>query len=1372
LNETNSVPDGNYVPEKKGNKETTTREQDSDGPVVNGSAINGKAAVSEKSSGSSEKKPDLDYTTYSKTAKHYPWQNIGGFNEGKKFDRSLIADAHLVKNYINETYYSDLYWNMALIVGTCIFSWLIATLRFGIFGLVIVLLTTASFYKAEFRRFKRNVRDDLQRIHSAEKLEDNFESMEWLNSFLVKFWVIYMPALSDTVRTIANDTLKDVAPGYGIEALTLDEFNLGSKSPRIDSIKSYTKKGKQLVEWDWAFSFTPDDTSDMTKRQIDRKVNPKVALGVRVGKAFISKSLPILVENMSITGRVKITLNLALNFPHVKIVSVQLLEPPKIDFALKPVGGDTFGLDIMSLIPGLSTLITTLINSNVGPMLYAPNHLDIDVEELVQQQSNDATGVVALTVKGADNLSDSINPYFQIAVDSEPQKNIRTSVKAQTKEPRWNETEYILLNNLQQKLNFELYDFNIKKKKGELYASHEFDLAELLQQDTHIDISKPLSSSGKKKGTVNYDIRWFPALDDENSSESDEGNEIEIPDSEVGIFKFTLHEAKGLDNTLSLTGQLNPKADLYINGELKKSFRTLKRSNEPSWEESLEVLVTQKANTQIRLVLSDGSTGTEIGVLTESLDTLTFNVTQGEDRFPLSTQGKVHVSAVFKPVSLSGVSPSAGYIAPLGVIRLHLRNARDALNLEKVGKVDPYVKVLLANRLKYKTSFHPDTLDPEFNEVTYIPITSESQTLTLELMDDQNMSKDRTLGSTNIAVIDVLKKGPNGSFLFYDGSGKVLTSSLQRKDKKPKGEISYSVSFLPTIPVYSLDELRELEERKEQIAAKKEKQAQDLKDWEALYKEKPAEHEWVEVEDFDEEDDGTKKEKFSLEQLLTYRSGVLSIHFESGKVKKPESFVQVLLDDFSHPSFVTSKTNARTVNPEVGDAFIRDLPNSRIIFRNTKKPDVKDSEQIYDEASFNTIDLLKKAYDKPTTLTVGSTQLKVRFEYIPSAIKLPPSETILDTGRAQIEFLDAENLLSADRNGKSDPFVSVSLGGTELFKSKVVKKTLNPTWNEGTTLPIPSRCRSDLELKVFDWDRAAKNDLIGTAKLDISKVQPLHSEIVHFQLNPQGSVRARVTFSPEYIRPQVGERQYGLSVSGLAGVPLKGVAAAGSLATGAVGGGIHVAGNVLGAGAGAAGKGGSLFKSVLGKKSKQSMDQPRQSTDTHADDIKSARSGRSKPQPDSNSQMTMPSPEHSRSSSQVTTYSNVAKDKKATKGHIVVKNGLNLGSKAQLKVSLGIKGKLKHIYTTRNTKSSNGTITWEEEIEFEGPQDAEVVFGAVVHHTLGKDHELGTASIKLSDVIDNPQDITLTLGQGKITVNFKYSPEPTSTGETPPPEGW
>lgn len=54
-------------------------------------------------------------------------------------------------------------------------------------------------------------------------------------------------------------------------------------------------------------------------------------------------------------------------------------------------------------------------------------------------------------------------------------------------------------------------------------------------------------------------------------------------------------------------------------------------------------------------------------------------------------------------------------------------------------------------------------------------------------------------------------------------------------------------------------------------------------------------------------------------------------------------------------------------------------------------------------------------------------------------------------GKLKIIVSSAENLLAGDINGFSDPYVKIegTFGSQKVnFKSKVIKKTLNPTWNQ------------------------------------------------------------------------------------------------------------------------------------------------------------------------------------------------------------------------------------------------------------------------------------------------------------------------------------
>uniref|UniRef100_UPI00358DE12B myoferlin-like isoform X1 n=1 Tax=Myxine glutinosa TaxID=7769 RepID=UPI00358DE12B len=69
-----------------------------------------------------------------------------------------------------------------------------------------------------------------------------------------------------------------------------------------------------------------------------------------------------------------------------------------------------------------------------------------------------------------------------------------------------------------------------------------------------------------------------------------------------------------------------------------------------------------------------------------------------------------------------------------------------------------------------------------------------------------------------------------------------------------------------------------------------------------------------------------------------------------------------------------------------------------------------------------------------------------------------------------------------------DPFVQFDFAGKTL-KTDVIRQNANPEFNQTVNMAIkfPSMC-SAIKLTMFDWDRASKNDPIGTIFLDISKI--------------------------------------------------------------------------------------------------------------------------------------------------------------------------------------------------------------------------------------------------------------------------------------------
>ena len=85
------------------------------------------------------------------------------------------------------------------------------------------------------------------------------------------------------------------------------------------------------------------------------------------------------------------------------------------------------------------------------------------------------------------------------------------------------------------------------------------------------------------------------------------------------------------------------------------------------------------------------------------------------------------------------------------------------------------------------------------------------------------------------------------------------------------------------------------------------------------------------------------------------------------------------------------------------------------------------------------------------------------------------------TGTAVVTVIGASNLAAKDRHSaKSDPYCVVYVDGERAAKTKVIKATLDPVWNQDFEIELVQA--SVVEFRVMDWDRIGKNDLCGSVR--------------------------------------------------------------------------------------------------------------------------------------------------------------------------------------------------------------------------------------------------------------------------------------------------
>lgn len=1054
-------------------------------------------------------------------ASYVGWKQIGGWQESD----TLTAEDEMVDlnketfldNVLPDKAYGHWFHSLGVLFLAAFLSFFIGWLGFSLASVFFVAMASALYYRTSVKKFRSIIRDRVQRELTVQKVEDDYESMDWMNNFLDKYWPRLEPAVSQLVVQNVNPILASnpSIPAF-ISALWIDQFTLGVKPPRIEHVKTFQNTDSDVVVMDWDVAFTPHDLSDMNAKQVRNYVNQKlviklVAFGIR---------LPIYVSNVAFHAKVRIRFKLMTPFPHVDTVNIQLLDVPEIDFIGRPFGDFIFNGEIMN-IPLLWPTVKKLFQVYAGPLLLPPFSLQLNVPQLISG-STGAVGVLKLVIKNATDikmgnnvLNQSFNPYLKFEVADTTLAT--TKACKNTSSPIWKEVKYVLLSSFSEPLVITVMNKR-EKLKDKAVGKIVYNLSELKHQNNQSGLSSNFLRNFKPVGSLNFDMSFFPVV---SPQKMPDGTIEEPPEYNTGVAKITIEEIEGLGE---IDQNITAYAELYFNSKL--IFTTPQSSGKQviQWNQEHENVITDRRKSRYKLVVKNAN-GDILASVVQSLNEMVDRTQIGKKNFPMAeNKGQIKVGATWKPVGLDVDTAAVAYTPPIGVIRVFLNKAEDLKNLEKVGKIDPYARVLLNENLKDRTEEKPNTLDPIWNESIYVAVTSPNQKLSIEVMDVESIGADRSVGKFDIKVDDMFRKGDDDRYIEYV-EDKPRVGRLVTK-KGIKGAVTYYMAFYPCLPILTLDEMEEIDEahQKDKALMKRQEEVKGKEITQEQQAEMDDELNWIN----DTKSMYSSKMKLGLDELLQYNAGVFSVTVLDGELSQIGAFVQTFFDSGGYPRIVSPKIPTRSVHTAwTGDVMIKELEYSITTFRVVSNKDYNKAQSCICEVTIPTIELVKNCYYKPSILTLsgeGSAKLMLQVSWFPAAVsRLPQSDLITNSGDLTVTAKAAENLISADINGLSDPFLKFFLNDAKhsVFKTKRINKTLNPTWNDSGTFEVYNRVNDYLRIDVMDWDAGNADDLIGRAVVPLSKIDPegqtdLDLPVVGEDGGDGGILHLSFSFAPRY----------------------------------------------------------------------------------------------------------------------------------------------------------------------------------------------------------------------------------------------------------------
>ncbi|KAJ8358689.1 hypothetical protein SKAU_G00152140 [Synaphobranchus kaupii] len=943
------------------------------------------------------------------------------------------------------------------------------------------------------------------------------EKVEWLNKVLQQAWPFVGQYFEKLLVESIAPSIRASSPH--LQTLSFTKVDLGGKAMKVVGVKAHTENDRGQVLLDLYISYVGD--------------------------------VEINVEVKRLHGMLRVILEpLIGDVPIVGAVTMFFIRRPKLDI-------NWTGLTNLLDIPGLNVKSDTLIMDAIASFLVLPNRLTVPLVadlHVAQLRSPLPRGVVRVHLLEAENLAAKDNLLKgAFSGMSDPYAVVRVGTQTFTSRhvdnelnPKWREMYEVIVHEVPgQELEVEVYDKD--PDQDDFLGRTKMDLG-IVKKERVVD--EWLTLKDVRSGRVHLRLEWLSLLPtaDQLDQVLERNKTVNVPSGKTAdppssaILAVYLDRAEGLPMK---KGNTDPSPVVQLSVEdITRESRTCYGTNNPVFEDAFTFFIQNPNNQDIDIQVKDTDRILSLGSLSIPLSRLLSCPSLSMDQwFQLDNAGpasRIYINAVLRVLwmdeeALSELTLSHPYSQPEqtspdssfateGVLRIHLVEAQNLVAKDKFmggivkGKSDPYVKVRVGG-MDFRSRAIQKNLNPTWNELYEVVLTQvPGQEVQVEVFDE-DMDQDDFMGRVKINLTDIIASQYTDEWFALNDvkSGRVhlvlewlpKVSNPDRLDQvlQFQSQQSYLNKAVPSAAVLfvHMDRAHGLPLKK---SGKEPKVEAELVLRGTSHKTKVADRstspQWDEAFYFLVRDPRQDMITVKLTHTGDQPTGSLVLAV-SELLSEPDLVLDrwLRLDGALFESQILLRAELKVLDAKMAE---RGVVREELVGAADSTSSAEGRREVHPRLPIKEEVSLAS---QEQVASGGVSEVPSRPETRPQ--QTTPDPSFASEGLLRILLVEAQNLVAKDKfmgKGKSDPYVNIRVGGV-AFRSHVIEKNLNPTWNELYEVVLAPLPGQDVQVELYDKD-VDKDDFLGRFNVSLNDIITSQYTDQWFALNDVKSGRVHL----------------------------------------------------------------------------------------------------------------------------------------------------------------------------------------------------------------------------------------------------------------------